>query len=295
MRTFSFKKIFVSVLLLVAVTTAFAQPEVDRTGGKEFHLFSDFAKDVFDVKMTVPKGFAVTEYNVKEYYVATMDGDESVKFFTSGYAGFTQKYGHTLVSDDGNCMMIYPMLCDVDMGQMNMRKRTSYLEVYHDLAYAYQKFTGKQFALDNNTEWQLRQMLMLDCGGALSKAFNADSVKLATIPMDKPYKGKYTQCLGVYLYKAAHTPVYLKVLLAPGAQKEAGKYVDLLAKNVRYGNSKKEVQFERDKEKWYLLEKQIAALENRVNGKVDTHKHDLSPEVWKNKEYATKDEKLVLK
>lgn len=99
----------------------------------------------------------------------------------------------------------------------------------------------------------------------------------------------------MYLYKAAHTPVYLKVLLAPGAQKEAGKYVDLLAKNVRYGNSKKEVQFERDKEKWYLLEKQIAALENKVDGKVDAHKHDLSPEVWKNKEYATKDEKLVLK
>lgn len=36
MRTFIFKRIFVSVLLLVAVTTAFAQPEVDRTGGKEF-------------------------------------------------------------------------------------------------------------------------------------------------------------------------------------------------------------------------------------------------------------------
>ena len=51
----------------------------------------------------------------------------------------------------------------------------------------------------------------------------------------------------------------------------------------------------KEKEKWYLLEKQIAALENKVNGKVDTHKHDLSPEVWNNKEYATKDEKLVLK
>lgn len=289
------KRNLLIVLVASSVISLFAQPEADRTGGKEFELFSDFANDVFDVKMAVPKGFAVTEYNVKEYYVATMNGDESVKFFTSGYGGFTQKYGHTLVSGDGNCMMIYPMLCDVDMGQMSMRKRTSYLEVYHDLAYAYQKFTGKQIALDNNTEWQLRQMLMLDCGGRLSKAFNADSVKLATIPMDKPYKGKYTQCLGVYLYKAAHTPVYLKVLLAPDAQKEVGKYVDLLAKNVRYGNSKKEVQFERDKEKWYLLEKQIAALENKVDGKVDSHKHDLSPEVWKNKEYATKDEKLVLK
>ena len=105
---------------------------------------------------------------------------------------------------------------------------------------------------------------MLDCGGALSKAFNADSVKLATIPMDKPYKGKYTQCLGVYLYKAAHTPVYLKVLLAPDAQKEAGKYVDLLAKNVRYGNSKKEVQFERDKENGICLRNKLLLLKTKL-------------------------------
>lgn len=263
-----------------------AQPEADKTGGKEFELFSGFAKDVFDVSMTVPKGFSVTEYNIDEYYVAALDGEESLAHMTGGYAGFTQKYGNTLVSADGGCMMIYPMLCDVDMGQLEMRKRTSYLEVYSDLAYAYKKFTGNRFALNKDTEWMMRQMLLIDSGGALSKAFNADSVKLATIPIDKPYKGKYTQCLGIYLYKSAHTPVYLKMLLAPDAQKEAGRYIELLAKNVRYGNSKKEVSFVRDKEKWYLLQKRIAAMENKVAGTVDHHKHDLSPGVWMNKDYS---------
>ncbi len=66
--------------------------------------------------------------------------------------------------------------------------------------------------------------------------FNADSVFIYDIPMDKPYEEKYVHCTGLAISKANRPVLYLKWFFTNKGKKKEKKYLDLIKKTIWYGD-----------------------------------------------------------
>lgn len=66
--------------------------------------------------------------------------------------------------------------------------------------------------------------------------FNADTVYVYDVPLLKPYKGIYKECIGINMVKEGHPFGMIKVLLADGCDAK-DKYMKQLFKSIRYSDS----------------------------------------------------------
>ena len=56
------KKIALLLALFAAMSISISAQHLDMTGGKEFSLFSSYAKTAHGVSLKIPAGFKVLEY-----------------------------------------------------------------------------------------------------------------------------------------------------------------------------------------------------------------------------------------
>lgn len=249
-------KHLLAIVLLVATGIGASAQHLDKTGGKEFALFSQYASSVHKVNLSVPKDFKVLEYETDSLWLPITN------YWLDGCQGITPFFLHSLVSNDGNCMLFYPALDGCDIIVCEGRSEN---DVYNDLAASIHVSTGKTIAVNDTTKPTLQQMVTELSPEKAKRLFNADRMLIATLPMAKPYRDAYTRCFGVYLFKAGHMPLYFKILLTDAVKTDIEKYINILAANVSYLNDKPTLSGKKQIDEWYAYVKRVKELEKSIH------------------------------
>lgn len=71
-------------------------------------------------------------------------------------------------------------------------------------------------------------------GKEVQSLFNADSVFVYDIPMDRPYEEKYLHCTGLAISKANRPVMYLKWFFTDEGKKNEQEYLDAIKKTIWY-------------------------------------------------------------
>ena len=231
---------------------------------KEFKLFADFSKEHLDINFSIPSGFSITQYCTFDFWLPLLcsgnETDGAKKFFDINSTGLPQGCGQILLSNDGNCMLMYPMLGEVAIGQRDGRSEK---DIYDELLAHYRECMPSSFNPTNSTFRMLSQMVTTNTGKS-AKAFNADAIRIVPLPLKESYLGKFSQCIGVYLYKKGHTPIHLKVLMTDSSKNNSLDYIKLLSKHVKYGSKKEIASFdETTRQAWQSYLQNVKNLENQ--------------------------------
>lgn len=68
--------------------------------------------------------------------------------------------------------------------------------------------------------------------------FNADTVIIFKVSLPKPYRGVYSECIGINTIKEGYPSAMMKILLREEGKKKEEEYMQLLFKNIRYPDDK---------------------------------------------------------
>ena len=250
------KKIALLLVLLATMSISISAQHLDMTGGKEFSLFSSYAKTAHGVSLKIPAGFKVLEYETDSLWLPVTNC-----WLDSGQ-GITPFFRHSLVGADGKCMMFYPALDGCDMVAKDGRGEN---DVYNDIAAAVNTATGAKLVVDDKTKPLLRQMAMELSPATAKRLFRADRMFVASLPMAKPYRDTFTRCVGVYLYKSGFMPLYFKILLTDAAKADVEKYISALSASVAYGTAAPAKSYKQQAAEWDNYVKQVKMLETTAN------------------------------
>lgn len=247
------KKIALLLVVLGTMSFGVSAQHLDMTGGKEFNLFSSYAKSAHGVSLKIPAGFKVLEYETDSLWLPVTN------CWLDGGQGITPFFRHSLVSADGNCMLFYPALDGCDMVVKDGRSEN---DVYNDIAAAINIATGSKLVVDDKTKPLLQQMTVELSPATAKRLFRADRMLVASLPMGKPYHDTFTRCIGVYLYKSGFMPLYFKVLLTDAAKADAEKYIAALSASVAYGTDAPVKSLKQQAAEWDDYVKQVKLLES---------------------------------
>lgn len=82
-------------------------------------------------------------------------------------------------------------------------------------------------------EWKKKYVTHYE-EGKYCEATRADRVSIVDFPCTRD-TAMYTHCIGIYLSKRYHVPVFLKCLLTEEAYRQKDAYISILLAQVRYG------------------------------------------------------------
>ncbi len=86
----------------------------------------------------------------------------------------------------------------------------------------------------NNDTIDIENYATVITGNYAKTAFNADSVIFMDIPLETPFKGKYTYCTSMLITKKDHATMVLKWFFTDTGKKNQDKYIKSLSKNIWY-------------------------------------------------------------
>lgn len=182
-----------------------------------------YLKKVYDVSISIPQGYT-TDYEDNHFY---MVGHKS------RHSGAAFSYWMTATSADKACQLLYP--------DLNILLHVHTLDLVNQCsAYASETLS---LELENCApptmempymEWEKKYVTHYE-EGKYCKATHADRVSIVDFPCTRD-TAMYTHCIGIYLSKRYHVPVFLKCLLTEDAYRQKDAYIDTLLAQVRYGN-----------------------------------------------------------
>lgn len=70
----------------------------------------------------------------------------------------------------------------------------------------------------------------------MSRYASADTAVIYEYDLNRKYLGRYGHCIGIYLRKAAHPALLVKLMLGDEAYKNKERYVRVFLDNIRYGD-----------------------------------------------------------
>ena len=151
----------------------------------------------------------------------------------SRHSGAAFSYWMTATSADKACQLLYP--------DLNILLHVHTLDLVNQCsAYASETLS---LELENCApptmempymEWEKKYVTHYD-EGKYCEATHADRVSIVDFPCTRD-TAMYTHCIGIYLAKRYHVPVFLKCLLTEDAYRQKDAYIDTLLAQVRYGN-----------------------------------------------------------
>lgn len=259
------KNILIISLFAICVASNANAVEVRENGlgEKVFSMFSKYAKNSLDMDITIPSGYSVAKYCTDAFWqpiLSESGGDGYAKTEETSTECLPQSYGYLLMANDGESAIVIPRLGDIAMGEVKHHNKA---DIYMELLAHYNDCMGTKHKLNDATMPLIKQMLISD--NSLSKAFNADSALIATIPMKVPFMGKYTQCIGIYLLKNGHTKTYIKLLLTDKSRSDERAIINHIAQSVKFGNKKEILNMLDNRSNWWKFTADVAALEKESN------------------------------
>ena len=195
------------IILLLASVTAQAQTSV-------FKMYRFECSKYYNIKLVKPKGFKVIGKTF--FFVVNKKTNEGLP------------YRMALESKDKDCLILFPNFWGNTADFTFSIKRLCYREV--------------EATLNLNPETRATKINPTKYIEIISKDdmkdyCNADTVWMYKAPLPEPYKGIYTHCIGVSLFKMGHPSAVMKILLTEAGQKKAEEYLRILFKCIHYSNS----------------------------------------------------------
>lgn len=199
------------------IRMSFSEAE-DSTLIAPIDIFTEYANDLneYDTKISIPDNFEPVDLRASSFYI------NSSPCFPNTPQSI---YPLGLQNLDKSVMMLFPTLY-FDMGNETLRRGT---EIEKEI-----RADFKECDLDINP-----YVSIYNVKGKKDFA-NADTIAIYEISpknCSALYADTYPYCVGIYLRKADHPALLLKLLLNNDTYKDKEEYIRLFLDNVKYGKT----------------------------------------------------------
>lgn len=217
------------IILLGTFSYTFAQKK----------LFKEYRSEcarLFDIEIIKPKGFKTI--------------GKMVPFRVNEGRSIGSFYRVALESGNKDCLILYPFF--IKNRPHGIAKNMAYGEVMAALNLAPEEddemgpnLVNGKFVLSRRkktsrnketVQFDTARYMRVIAEENMENYFNADTVYVYDVPLLKPYKGIYKECIGINMVKEGHPFGMIKVLLADGCDAK-DKYMKQLFKSIRYSDS----------------------------------------------------------
>jgi hypothetical protein len=86
----------------------------------------------------------------------------------------------------------------------------------------------------DTTRINLNQYVTITAGKRAREMFNADSIFVYDLPLDKPYLEKYPYCTGLVISKKDRATLLFKFFFTAAGRKKEEEYINQLSNHVWY-------------------------------------------------------------
>lgn len=146
-------------------------------------------------------------------------------------------YEAALQSKDGDCLILYPnmdiMLFAVQ--EKNDRLAQTMLESEMNAAYGLSATSGNIIEGASEADRQKNVATLYDT--EVCELLRADTIFVADIPLQKPFREKYLHCTGLYVVKAGCPPMMLKCFFTEARKAKENAYLSWLYRSMKYQKS----------------------------------------------------------
>lgn len=209
---------------------------------KTFPEYADFLSEGYGITCKMPSEFFDKKYS------------EIWRVRENRPAAFL--YNPILQSKDKDCIIMFPFV-PIYMSEIDYRVNKATREinkVISDDTLFNRKPATNESIPRNTISFEIRAALEIDkdalfdfndhvtvlAGKEARDMFNADSVFLYDIPMDKPYKEKYTRCTGFIISKMNRPTLTLKWFFTDHGKKKETEYMARLNGTIWYHEEQNE-------------------------------------------------------
>lgn len=214
------------ILLFCTLYCCFIRADASaQYSSKSFPACSSYVSEVMDITWKKPKEFIWENVGVA--------------LWSQGNRSLGATYGATMQSKDGNSFILYPNMSFM-LG--------AYMEYYKERpGEEKQTITRKQMRDDMNDalrhkpeldslidEWEKYVVTLV----GKEAPFNADTVFIAQIPLEKPYLNKYLYCTGIYVWKEGRVPMIFRCFFTEEGKEKEKTFLSKFYKMVRYKRNK---------------------------------------------------------
>ncbi len=180
--------------------------------------YCTIADKIYDVHITKPDGFKMVSQMVSDFII---NRDEPIGTF----------YQAALQSEDGECLILYPIVFSHRSGSFSEGRTMTYGEIKAALKKLEKPYDKQAIAAN----------ILLEIGGreSLEAYSNADSVFVFRCPLlAEPYQNKYTECIGINVSKIGFATLITKILLTEKGKEKENEYIKTVFNNIKYGDSR---------------------------------------------------------
>ncbi|WP_436415496.1 hypothetical protein [Petrimonas sp.] len=212
---------------------------------KTFQEYSDLVSKKSNILCTMPKEFT----DLKYYEVWKIREDREAGAF----------YNPIIQSADKECIimyMIFPLFITPQESYvnnvvqvLNNKRSKDSVNVYDNdinerlprnhISFEMRTALGQVDKRNRPIEgsvFEFDEYVTLTSGKEIRENFNADSLYVYDIPLQKPYKDNYTHCTGLLVKKRNRPSMVLKLFFTGKGKKKEKYYMDLLNKTIWYEN-----------------------------------------------------------
>lgn len=228
-----FRVCFLATILLL-IGNMFAQ--VRSPDYRTFPEYADLTFDRFNISCKMPSNF-IDMKSSEKWGVRPLQS--SLGYF----------YTPVIQSKNKECVVLYPFyplyMNDFDM-RVNEAVRKVNKEIFKDSTGTKRVVTNESLPRGNiigeittafgipSDSIDLDNYLTVLAGKEARNMFNADSVFLYDILLDKPYKDKYVYCKGMVISKRNRPAFLIKWFFTEKGKKKEKEYIELLNKTIWY-------------------------------------------------------------
>lgn len=217
---------FIALLLLSVSVQLFAQPKYtmkwtfsDTTfvGAQAEAKWTKYCQELadYDVCLSLPEGYSSVDMRGRNDIALNINPLSPDRPATE-----TARIG--LETENGDALLLYPFIF--------YGNPIGLLRNAHCIGYEI-----REILKDENAD--VIPYVTIISEDDMSRYANADTVIVYDLKFASPVFGYYRDGVGVYLRKANHPALNLKIALSQNALKDKKKYIQLLLDNINYGNN----------------------------------------------------------
>ena len=187
--------------------------------------FDNYIDDLgyYDVKITVPASFSIADPRAVNdiYYNINPDWKE-----TCFVSRMNNRPAAILEANNEEAAFIYPIVTQKAGRSYLMPKLQTACNIELDLRIS-----------QNNMQLDVNPMVDIISKDDMSVYSGADTVAVYELEFKKKLFDRYSRCIGIYLRKAAHPAMLLRIALTDESYPQKDDYIRLLLDNITYGDN----------------------------------------------------------
>ena len=200
--------------------------------------FDNYIDDLgyYDVKITVPASFSIADPRAVNdiYYNINPDWKE-----TGFVSRMNNRPAAILEANNEEAAFIYPIVTQKAGRSYLMPKLQTACNIELDLRIS-----------QNNMQLDVNPMVDIISKDDMSVYSGADTVAVYELEFKKKLFDRYSRCIGIYLRKAAHPAMLLRIALTDESYPQKDDYIRLL--NKHYANNSKKAEEDKEFQKQLL-------------------------------------------